>query len=93
MSEQLRKFSHTAGIDNNHDYRVRIPFLKADPDSISELERNRMSYVNNWNETCARAMEMFGLPGKKYTCRMTRDAMEFWFLEEKDALLFELSCG
>ena len=93
MLEQSRKYSHTAGIDNNHDYRVRIPFLKEDPDSISELERNRMRYVNDWNECCAVAIEKFGLPGDKYTCRMTPNAIEFWFLEEKDALLFELSCG
>ena len=93
MSEQSKKYSHTAGIDNNHDYRVRIPFFKVDPDSIYELERNSMQCVNNWHEHCAKAMEMFGLPGDKYTCRLTRDAMEFWFLEEKDALLFELTCG
>lgn len=93
MSEQSKKYSHTAGIDNNHDHRVRIPFLKTNTDNIQEIERNRMQYVNQWNETCARAIEMFGLPGDKYTCRMTRDAVEFWFLEEKDALMFELSCG
>lgn len=89
MSEQLRKFSHTAGIDNNYDYRVRIPFLLQEVDNINEIERG----VNYWNETCARAIEMFGLPGEKYSCRFTKEAIEFWFLEEKDALVFELSCG
>jgi hypothetical protein len=49
--------------------------------------------VNNWNEACARAIELFGLPGDKYTCRMTKEAIEFWFLEEKDAVMFELCCG
>lgn len=82
MSEQLRKYSHTAGIKNEHNYRVRIPFL---------LPGGRD--INKWNECCARAIEMFGLPEEKYTCRFTKEAIEFWFLEEKDALLFELTCG
>lgn len=89
MSEQLKKFSHTAGIDNNHDYRVRIPFLNREIDNIHDVKFG----VNQWNECCARAIEMFGLPGEKYTRRLTRNAMEFWFLEEKDAMVFELSCG
>jgi hypothetical protein len=89
MSEQLKKFSHTAGIKNEHNHRVRIPFLIQEVSNIHEVERG----VNNWNETCAKAIEMFGLPGDKYSCRFTQKAIEFWFLEEKDALLFELCCG
>lgn len=77
------------GIDDNHDYRVRIPFLNREIISIHEVEQG----VNQWNETCARAIELFGLPGEKYSCRFTKQAIEFWFLEEKDALLFELTCG
>jgi hypothetical protein len=72
------------GIDINHDYRVRIPFTVG---FMSDGE------INMWNETCARAIEMFGLPGDKYTCRFTKEAIEFWFLEEKDAMIFELTCG
>ena len=49
--------------------------------------------IANWNETCAEAIEMFGLPGDKYTTRMTPSDIEFWFREEKDAMLFELCCG
>ena len=49
--------------------------------------------INRWNEACAKAIEMFGLPGDKYTCRMTKSAIEFWFLAEKDAMVFELCCG
>ena len=89
MSEQLRKFSHTAGIDNNHNHRVRIPFLNREVNNIGDVEHG----VNQWNETCARAIEMFGLPGDKYSCRFTKQAIEFWFLEEKDAMVFELCCG
>jgi hypothetical protein len=72
------------GIKDEHDYRVRIPF-----ELSIQIERN----INNWNETCARAIELFGLPGEKYTCRFTKNFIEFWFLDEKDAMIFELSCG
>lgn len=86
MSEQLKRSSLLAGIDIDHDHRVRIPFAQVD-------YTGKMIAINQWNETCARAIEMFGLPGDKYTCRMTRNAIEFWFLEEKDAIMFELACG
>lgn len=46
-----------------------------------------------WNEICAKAIEMFGLPGDKYSCRFTSEYIEFWFIEEKDAMVFELCCG
>ena len=76
-----------AGIKNTHDYRVRIPFIKTGLD-MSDVKDN----INNWNECCARAIELFGLPGDKYSCRFTNKAIEFWFLEEKAAMLFELTC-
>lgn len=72
------------GIKDEHNCRVRIPF---------QLSTHIESNINNWNETCARAIELFGLPGEKYTCRFLKECIEFWFLDEKDALLFELSCG
>lgn len=49
--------------------------------------------ITDWNETCSRAIELFGLPGEKYTCKITTNAIEFWFLDEKDAIVFELCCG
>ncbi len=88
MSEQLKKFSLLGGIDINHDHRVRIPFQRKTTGMEAVYDT-----VNNWNEACARAIELFGLPGDKYTCRMTKEAIEFWFLEEKDAMMFELCCG
>ncbi len=81
MSEQLKKSSLLGGIDVDHDYRVRIPFNLMSGD------------LNSWNECCATAIELFGLPGEKYTCRVTKNFMEFWFLDEKDAIMFELTCG
>lgn len=81
MSEKSKKSSSLGGIDIEHDYRVRIPFADV------------FGMISDWNEQCARAIELFGLPGDKYSCRITKSAMEFWFRDEKDAMLFELCCG
>ena len=59
--------------------RVRIPWTKGD--------------IIDWNETCAWAIEKFGLPGDKFTTDSTVDYMDFYFKDERDAILFELSCG
>ena len=74
MSEQSKKYSHTAGT------KVRIPWKIGDT-------------VTDWNEVCARAIELFGLPGNKFTTHLTEDHLDFIFNDEKDAILFELSCG
>lgn len=68
-----------AGIDNDYRVRISVP---------TNHER-----VVMWNETCIRAIELFGLPGDKYSCRFNKEAIEFWFVDEKDAMMFELSCG
>ena len=49
--------------------------------------------ISDWNDTCARAIEMFGLPGDKYSCTFGKDCIEFHFNDEKDAIRFELCCG
>lgn len=72
------------GIDVDHDYRVRIPFANV---------LGTTQGVNMWNEACAKAIEKFGLPGDRYTCRFTTNFIEFWFRDEKDAMVFELCCG
>ena len=84
MSEQSKKSSMLGGIDIDHDYCVKIPY---------NLILDTMRGIDTWNENCAKAIEMFGLPGDKYTCRFLKDRIEFWFLEEKDAMMFELTCG
>jgi hypothetical protein len=38
-----------------------------------------------WNETCADVLEVFGLPGNRYTSHPTQDKMDFYFKSEKDA--------
>ena len=43
-----------------------------------------------WNETCARIMEHFGLPGDRYTTEINPDCMFFNFKDSKDALLCRL---
>ena len=81
MLAQSKKSYSPGDIDFDHDFVVRIPFEIA------------LGNTNKWNETCARAIELFGLPGAKYSCRFTSANIEFWFREEKDALMFELCCG
>ena len=84
MSEPLKKSYTLGGIDVDHDYKVRIPFTYG---------RLNDGEITKWNEAGVKAIEMFGLPGEKYTCRMTASAIEFWFLDGKDAMMFELTCG
>jgi hypothetical protein len=60
--------------------RVRISWQKGDT-------------INNWNETCAWAIEQFGLPGNKFETHATEDYMDFYFKDQRDAILFELRCG
>ena len=44
----------------------------------------------NWNETCARAIELFGLPGDRYITDVTDGHLTWRFREPQDALLFRL---
>jgi hypothetical protein len=46
-----------------------------------------------WNETCAWAVEKFGLPGDKYETQVTEDYMDFYFKDERDAIHFQLARG
>jgi hypothetical protein len=38
-----------------------------------------------WNETCAMVLEVFGLPGGRYTSHPEQDVMKFTFKSKKDA--------
>lgn len=57
---------------------VRIPW-----------ERN---YDNEykWNLVCARAIEMFGLPGDRFETHANVHYMDFVFKSNKDALMFAI---
>ena len=43
-----------------------------------------------WNELLAWVIETFSLPGDRYTFHPCTDFMEFVFVDEQDALLFQL---
>lgn len=43
-----------------------------------------------YNQQLARVVEVFGLPGGRYTTEVSMDSMIFWFLEPQDQLLFFL---
>ena len=46
--------------------------------------------IPQWNETCAWAIEQFGLPGTKFTTHPTEVYMDFVFVDDKDAVYFSL---
>jgi len=43
-----------------------------------------------WDQMCARAVEMFGLPGDRFTTRICTEWMDFVFNSNKDALMFAI---
>ena len=43
-----------------------------------------------WNETCAKVLEQFGLPGERYTSHPETDYMTFKFINKYDALMCKL---
>jgi hypothetical protein len=47
-------------------------------------------YNQDWNEICAVAIELFGLPGDKFHTAVCEDYMDFYFKDEKDAIFFSL---
>ena len=57
--------------------RVRIPWKKYND-------------IITWNETCILAVEKFGLPGDKYQTHSTKNYIDFYFKDERDAILFQL---
>jgi hypothetical protein len=38
-----------------------------------------------WNETCSDVLEVFGLPGGRYTSHPSENKMDFYFKSERDA--------
>lgn len=49
--------------------------------------------IHQWNKICVWAVETFGLPGDKYETHATEEFMDFYFVDERDAIHFELRCG
>ena len=69
-------------IDETHDYKVAIPWTNTWTSLANREEQ--------WNDVSAWAIEHFGLPGGKFTCRVTTANLEFWFRDEADALMFQI---
>ena len=66
---------------SNDEYVVHIKWDNdADHDKAQEY----------WNDTCIWAIENFGLPGHRFATKATQDYIDFYFQDEKDALLFSL---
>ena len=62
----------------SQDTRVRIPW-----------ETGYNSY--RWDEICITAIEKFGLPGDRYETHATEEYLDFYFFDERDAIIFELT--
>jgi hypothetical protein len=43
-----------------------------------------------WNEACADVLEVFGLPGDRFTTHPSQDKMDFYFKSEKDYQLCKI---
>jgi len=43
-----------------------------------------------WNETCANIIEVFGLPGNRYSTEVSADSMKFFFVDDKDAFMCKI---
>jgi hypothetical protein len=43
-----------------------------------------------WTETCANIIEVFGLPGGKYTTEVSAECMHFFFKDERDAFMCKI---
>lgn len=43
-----------------------------------------------WSETCADIIEVFGLPGNRYTTEVSTECMKFFFKTEQDALMCKI---
>jgi hypothetical protein len=50
----------------------------------------RADTVTTWNEICADAMELFGLPGDRYITDANVNDMTWYFKNEQDALIMTL---
>ena len=49
--------------------------------------------IPTWHETCVWAIEQFGLSGDRYVTNATEDYLDFYFTDERDAIIFELARG
>jgi len=58
---------------------------------VTEIKVRWKNQSNTWwNETCARILERFGLPGDRYTTEVGADEMIFFFKDDRDAFFCRL---
>jgi len=57
-----------------------------------EIQVPWTGYQSNiwWNEICADIVNHFGLPGGRYTTEVSVNSMNFFFKDEKDALMCKI---
>ena len=64
-------------------------------DSINYPHNVRIEWKNGdtifgWDSICIEAIELFGLPGKRFITHCEYDFMDFMFKDSKDATHFSL---
>ncbi len=64
-------------------------FLNPDLEKTVRIAWNGQSNVW-WNEACADVLEVFGLPGDRFTSHPTPNSMDFHFKSKKDADLCKI---
>jgi hypothetical protein len=71
---------------------LRLCTLRADdfPYPVVIPWSSKLDTVTAWNEICADAMELFGLPGNRYITDANVNDMTWYFRDEQDALLMTL---
>ena len=49
--------------------------------------------MNRWDEACAKAVEMFGLPGDRFETHVDGAWIDFIFYDGRDATMFMIAHG
>jgi hypothetical protein len=59
-------------IDAGYIHMVTVPYY------------GQSKNIPQWNQACISVMEVFGLPGEKFTSHMEPETMKFYFKSKKD---------
>jgi hypothetical protein len=54
---------------------------------------NFVKDINRWDEFCAGAIELFGLPGERFETHVNGEWVDFIFYDGRDATMFMLAYG
>lgn len=61
-----------------------------DPEHIVTVGQENHEGTDAWNITCAKVLEVFGLPGNRFHYRPHTEYMTFTFKNKKDAVLCKI---